>query len=56
MSWRDHVLEWLCALAVAVATLLALHQIERRAAASKAVAPSPPPPTDQVRDLPVLGG
>ena len=54
MNWRDHVLEWLCALTVAVATLLALHQIERRAAASKAIAP--PPPTDQVRDLPVLGG
>ena len=32
MSWRDHALEWLCALGVAVGTLLTLHQIESRAA------------------------
>ena len=52
MNWRDHLLEWLCALGVAVGTLVALHEIERRAAVSKEV----PPPPDPVQEPPVVGG
>ena len=52
VSWRDHLLEWLCALGVAVGTLVALHEIERRAAVSKEV----PPPPDPVQEPPVVGG
>ena len=51
MSWRDHLLEWLCALGVAIGTLVALHQIESRAAVTNET----PPPPDPVQDVPVLG-
>jgi hypothetical protein len=51
MSWRDHVLEWLCALGVAAGTLAALHQIESRAAP-----PEPAAVTEPAPDAPVLGG
>ena len=48
MSWRDHLLEWLCALGVAVGTLLALHQIESRAApVQDAPAPASPPSSSE---------
>ena len=53
MSWRDHMLEWLCALGVAIGTLVALHQIESRASVANE---SPSPPADPVQDVPVLGG
>ena len=52
MNWRDHVLEWLCALGVAVGTLVALHQIESRAAPPEEA----PPAAETVPDAPVLGG
>ena len=52
MSWRDHMLEWLCALGVAIGTLVALHQIESRAAVTTEI----PPPPDPIQDVPVLGG
>ena len=51
MSWRDHVLEWLCALGVAAGTLAALHQIESRAAP-----PPEAPAAETAPDAPVLGG
>ena len=52
MNWRDHVLEWLCALGVAVGTLVALHQIESRAEPP----PEAPSQAEPVPDAPVLGG
>ena len=52
MNWRDHLLEWLCALGVAIGTLVALHQIESLASLAKEMPPAP----DPVREVPVLGG
>jgi hypothetical protein len=52
MNWRDHVLEWLCALGVAVGTLVALHQIESRAAPP----PEMPAQAESVPEAPALGG
>ena len=52
MSWRDHLLEWLCALAVAVGTLVAMHQIERGAVVPQDM----PAPTEPVHEVPILGG